>query len=161
MANVEGLYAMVGAVIVNFPRWNQASWVGGIVNPVAANHQQCRTTACGAGFVCLIYGLRPDYELVEFFAADGTMARVAKATGRFIDPATGRSVNAGVHAQETLDLAEHEAEYLFHYLGSDINEFVRRVRVVAEGRLNEYGREIPAKNGADDSAPVFDFSNIS
>lgn len=126
MPNPVELRATVAVIRENLPRWNQAIYIAGKVNPLVDYHD-CGTTACAAGWTCLRKGYRP-----TFYQAPGPLS--GYATGTFCHPDTPDLEELPeVIAAGILELDSAEQEAVFCCFTDDIEAFAARVEEVIAG----------------------------
>lgn len=117
MANAEALYETLDTVLANLHMWDQDNYVEWKKYRKARTLGECGTTACIAGFRCLMDGLLP----VRFNSL------------HFVDPSTGCVVDASGYAERRFGLTPAEAYNLFYYYTDDPAKLKQRVDEIIAG----------------------------
>jgi hypothetical protein len=123
MPNAEVIRETLAVARENCHRFDMGTWISGYADPCTTSWQECGTTACLAGWRCLLDGLRSK------LYSDGSV------TSEFIDPSTGNTVHAEGWAIQRMELNASEAEALLMatHLGSDIDAMERLAEMIIAG----------------------------
>jgi hypothetical protein len=135
MPNPTELRATVAVIRENIERWNQSSWVHGLVNPLAIDYRDCGTTGCAAAWTCLRKGYRPTFHQENIDSS-------AIADGMFYHPDRPEIREAPDEiAARILELDTDEQDAVFQYFTDDIDAFAARVEEVIAGEWSggDYG----------------------
>lgn len=126
MANAETLYETLDVVLANLHMWNQSHYFGSHPERyrISTHIGDCGTTACIAGFRCLMDGLVPQRHMPVV-----------------IDPSTGNEELASDYARERFGLTEAEAYHLFHYYTRDPAKLKQRVDEIVAGEWDTWDRD--------------------
>jgi hypothetical protein len=121
MANAVKMRVTQALVEANLARWNQQKWVSGEVNLDAETVNECDASFCWFSWAAIAEGYWP---LVDEF---GTLRSL------FYHSSTGDKRYVSRIAQEALELTDDEAEAIWNFYPSTIDEMRDRVESVIRG----------------------------